>query len=517
MKHTTTLCMVTSIVIGVALFVSAAQAQQFTKFEDDGSAQTFAGTGVHVCAGGAMFGVDAANNRFLCVSLTNLGTPAVDRDTHATFFYKGQSHEVHICPSDTVMVGWHRGNNWLICAPNSLFNTGDFSDTGTSAVEPNHPDRSMHVCDDANTHTVMVGIHEGDNVLICRSDVLPPTPFNLIIDTRDGAGFPLNPRWQANLAWKDSSTRFVPDARYCLDHPFSDSLCVRSGTCSDLRCTTDTIEFNLKGSTGFGGPSGAFCEPNNLGGHVNWQAATYTGTLFWEGFSGSRPFEGDADYNFQLQTNEGAGVDKGNWDITDPKAKYGALGIEFASYETIDHFTTSWWRSFKNAVDHDNKHARGMVQGLQAIATGTLGLDCEYVDCHAELHPVFALAMETKADLADNTWAFFVRNNGNEGSCSSHPETVSTSEFDFDIPWKAGATSVVAATQAFKQLPTSSTAQLMVTPLPCENKVRVQITGAPLVGTTNWMGDGELHLSWTPGVPSCSPEVYGPLLKWLTW
>ena len=60
-------------------------AQQFTLFEDDGSQQTFQGTSVHVCPGGAMVGVDAANNRFLCMKLDGLGAAFVDPSTSAAF------------------------------------------------------------------------------------------------------------------------------------------------------------------------------------------------------------------------------------------------------------------------------------------------------------------------------------------------------------------------------------------------------------------------------------------------
>jgi len=387
----------------------------------------------------------------------------------------------------------------------------------------------MHTCNQDRQHAVMVGIHEGENVLICSSDILPAAPFNLIVAGEDASGFPLNPRWAANLDWKTSSRRFVPDPGYCLSHSFSDPSCLHNGNCSDRRCTTDPIKFNVKDGPGFSGPSNAFCAPENLGGHVNWRVATYTGKLWWDEFSGSRPTDGDADYNFLLQTDLGAGADTGNTNRFDPGAGYGALTLEFASYETIDKFTMPWWKNFKQSVD-DNSNSTGLfglapcspatgpwglARCLPAIATGTLGLDCEYTDCKAELHPIFALAVETNGDLADDTWAFFARNSGNEGSCSSRLETVASSKFAFDVPWKPGAGDVKAK-PLFEQFPANAGAHLIVTPLPCEGKVRMQISGVPpsvpLDGAIQWVSDGEVHLTWTPGFPACLVP-----LKWLSW
>jgi hypothetical protein len=54
---------------------------------------------------------------------------------------------------------------------------------------------------------------------------------------------------------------------------------------------------------------------------------------------------------------------------------------------------------------------------------------------------------------------------------------------------------------SFEQFSNASTAQVFVTPLPCEQKVRVRITGIPDVASNQWMGDGEVNLNWTPGTP----------------
>jgi hypothetical protein len=64
------------------------------------------------------------------------------------------------------MVGWHEGNNWLICAPAAGL-TNIHPDLGTQEQEPNqNKPETMHVCDG---NSVMVGISAVDNVLICAS------------------------------------------------------------------------------------------------------------------------------------------------------------------------------------------------------------------------------------------------------------------------------------------------------------------------------------------------------------
>ena len=140
-------------------------------FEDDGDQAPFNGVSVHVCYGNALMrGVDAASNRFMCSAASGVGAPAVDLappgGTQANIFFRGLGHQVHVCPTGSAMIGWHEGNNWLICAPApGLANT--HPDLGTQEQEPNqNKPETMHVCDG---NSVMVGISEADNVLICAS------------------------------------------------------------------------------------------------------------------------------------------------------------------------------------------------------------------------------------------------------------------------------------------------------------------------------------------------------------
>lgn len=167
-------------------------------------------------------------------------------------------------------------------------------------------------------------------------------------------------------------------------------------------------------------------------GHINWGGAVFTGVLRWQDHSGN-----DDDYTINLVPDNGGSLTAVNaW----------AILMEFDSDETIDHFHTSWWTTFHDAVDNDNGH---MIDGMDAIAFGIIGLDCAH-DCHSELHPVFALAIHIKDDPNDDQWAIFVRNWGNEGYCSSGTETLddSISSFTFVLP-RSGASNVTVSGAEF--------------------------------------------------------------------
>ena len=151
-----------------AAFILFANSIAFAQadFEDDGTHAQFNGTSVHVCSAGAMRGVDAGNGAILCAPL-NVSNAILDAGSKMTFTYDGSSHSVHTCPNNTVMTGWRKANDWLICSTVvGGLNGSKFTDAGTQEAEPNHPERSLHAC---LPGTYMVGIAESDDVLICQS------------------------------------------------------------------------------------------------------------------------------------------------------------------------------------------------------------------------------------------------------------------------------------------------------------------------------------------------------------
>jgi hypothetical protein len=161
-------------------------------FQDDGTQLNVNGTNVHICPGGALLiGVDATNNRFLCSNAfliagpTNEESVFADTSTHANYNYGDQEHKVHVCPKDSVMIGWHKDKNWLICRPlppSGFVPLSGFGDAkvdgpgGTQVAEPKNPGQKMHACDSEGTATplAMSGIEARDNVLICMNSLVTP-------------------------------------------------------------------------------------------------------------------------------------------------------------------------------------------------------------------------------------------------------------------------------------------------------------------------------------------------------
>lgn len=135
--------------------------------EDDGTVMS----DMHGC-GSARFmrGVDASENKFLCMMTEATGQAIVDEGTQASFVYRGSSHAVHVCPEGYAMQGWHEAGNKLLCQRSvRAFSGAAFPDEASQAPELSSPGRSMHVCRGPDANSVMVGIHAVDNVLICRN------------------------------------------------------------------------------------------------------------------------------------------------------------------------------------------------------------------------------------------------------------------------------------------------------------------------------------------------------------
>jgi hypothetical protein len=178
-------------------------------------------------------------------------------------------------------------------------------------------------------------------------------------------------------------------------------------------------------------------------GHVNYEPATYQGLLQW--YEKSDP-GADDEYSLDLHpfpTLDGvtAGNNNGN-----------SIHIEFDSDETIDHFDdNAWWNKFHSSVD--NGHAVDYnggtyVNGRLAVVTGLAGIDTVH-GASAELHPVYAIAIRTTPEYAPpssglpaDQWAFFARNFGDEGYCSSNGHPLPNGPLTVLIPWRQGATGV---------------------------------------------------------------------------
>jgi hypothetical protein len=251
----------------------------------------------------------------------------------------------------------------------------------------------------------------------------------------------------------DNLLPFNPDWAYFVENgraPDANQLCGQFE--GALSCTSQPVEYDAPGVDTvayFVCPAGRGSYFSSFHGHVNWEPATYEGTLSWE--SHSAWYEDD-DYSIDLKTPNRAGA---------TAARLEGIHLEFDSDETIDHFDSSpWWHQFHKKVDHSDAAAAGAINGHLAVVTGLVGLDTAH-SVSTESHPVYAMAIQTdrQSALAGGTdrWAIFARNWGNEGYCSQHNHTLPPGPLTVRIPWLKGATGVRAV------LPGSSATQVALT------------------------------------------------------
>ena len=145
---------------------------------------------------------------------------------------------------------------------------------------------------------------------------------------------------------------------------------------------------------------------------------------------------------------------------------YSTAAIEFDSDETVDHFTTTWWKRFRSVVDNfgnDYGQSLGcyngnpkactaasalfqMISGKFAIVSGVFGMDTAH-GIYPEIHPAFAMAIRVNDDPSDETWEFFARRSGDEGFCSSNIillNNLPNDTYTFRLPSRGTAVEVTA-------------------------------------------------------------------------
>ena len=156
---------------------------------------------------------------------------------------------------------------------------------------------------------------------------------------------------------------------------------------------------------------------------------------------------------------------------------YGGLLLEFDSQETIQpHFSSAWWHAFgaaaleagppdpaaaafgsgyyPSAISKVNQllGVSPTVFSANAVVTGLMGIDGVHSGGISELHPVFSMALHLPGDESSpgeltEHWAFFIRNQGDEGNCSAlihtlEPEEEGARDYYISLPWPKGASSL---------------------------------------------------------------------------
>ncbi|HTW85488.1 MAG TPA: hypothetical protein VMD91_15570 [Candidatus Sulfotelmatobacter sp.] len=268
-------------------------------------------------------------------------------------------------------------------------------------------------------------------------------PFDLTWNVNvagDDNGFPLNPTWGYQVDHPKDKPDFggICGSSFSgSDEPFHGNDTVHDGTLA-ANCTTQlpTTDF-------YTGVFSVFTLCNQSGaefdGHLNWAFATYTGNLQWRNYSGGWPQDGD--YNLGILDPADAAQTK------DSDGNYPGLGMEFDAKETIDNFGSPWWKSFGNDSDAQKS---ATVDGQPATIVGLVGIDGVHGG-YTEVHPVLAMAVLTgekmSGDGVDETWAFFIRNQGDEGECSENEHLWNglAGAYALQVQWPKDATKVSLA------------------------------------------------------------------------
>jgi hypothetical protein len=356
---------------------------------------------------------------------------------------------------------------------------------GTSYTEPILLNKRMQIA-----------AYDGPATIVGPS---PLAPFDLVADTVDDNGLPLNPRWGGQR-----NTGSPPDPRQCPRSEGGFNLGGHYHDPSRLECSHQYAYPNYPDLA-----SALVCDGKP---HVNWFGVTYstpsesdvlapTQTVSWDSNSC-----GPDDWDYNININRG---DKAGYVIAGTRDW---IHTEFDLRETINHFTTPWWSKFHDDVNKDGCGTTGPrateINGSAAIVTGLMGFDA-FEDVSIELHPVWALAMNVnpQGSTSDDTWVFFVRNWGNEGSCGASQEYIDfpnnqyTFRIPWNLPWRAGATSATVISKDFNGYHTQN-------PPPSEENGSIRIVpgvgifvtfalDAPRQDGSVW--DGELHLQWIGG------------------
>jgi hypothetical protein len=291
-------------------------------------------------------------------------------------------------------------------------------------------------------------------------------PFDLVWDVNniDGNGLPFNPMWfpqsQEIKAGKTLTTNdfgsicgqaFTTTTNPWGGYDFKEDAGVLAGDCTSQSPTTDVVGWNL-----FAAPviNTGYCKEQfaPMPGHLNWGIATYDGDIFFSNWSGK--FPEDEDYNFALHHVDQSGLEN-SLPNEEPTNEPSFL-LEFKSYESIDgYFQSPWWVGFRNAVENQSQPANIALD--YAIVTGEFGIDGAHKSGYSELHPVYSMAIRTASvpdgqGGVDETWEFFIRSQGTEGSCSQEihnwesvgggSDWPNHGPYYIQLPWPAGAISV---------------------------------------------------------------------------
>jgi hypothetical protein len=271
-------------------------------------------------------------------------------------------------------------------------------------------------------------------------------PFDLVWDMNndeDQNGLALNPQWNFALQNNGKQPHLKPICGPAFPSVFGWNFPINFTKLEQI-CTSMPVSFDLD-------PKGAICDGDPFPGHMNFGIATYQGEVTWDEWSGHWP--NDNDWNFRLLPPNGAGLAG----LGDVDADATTMGVEFDFADTNLHMP--FWKDLVKSdfggepIDAIGSRFGG-PDGLEGVVIAEVGLDGVHGG-YVELHPVFAMAVRTvqtviqgklpgEPDTVVETWAFFLRNFGDEGGCSAQTWHWESPSGDFFVPlaWPNGATDV---------------------------------------------------------------------------
>ncbi|HEV3057759.1 MAG TPA: hypothetical protein VGY48_05900 [Vicinamibacterales bacterium] len=334
----------------------------------------------------------------------------------------------------------------------------------------------------------VVGCAPVQHWTVTPSNALPPTQGGITIPPTysDPNGAIFNPSFSGNPRPPDVLPTCDTQANACDGQPYADG----ARGFRKLICSVDKANFH---------------------GHVNWEVATLVGRASWESWNY------DGDFNLYFQPQGGNGVTKSN-DVIDGDSSRPYIELEFYQPETMDRMSTDAWTELQTAAqawaDEADPEAPDRVINPKhpgapslAVATGLFGLDCEH-GCPSEVHPVYALGIETESDdpHADK-WMIFARNWGTEGFCSNKNHVLDVGALRVMIP-RIGAAAPKATILEFA----STYRQAPVPTIEYHASYGVVVTFLLPPGKTSPLQELVLSLDWgeqspaIAGTPGSSPS-----------
>lgn len=281
-------------------------------------------------------------------------------------------------------------------------------------------------------------------------------PFDLVTTSathqrvQDANGLPLDPEWhwQCNyagfrvgdpypetygdpnracndFAWDERTSTFTPGSN-CASHLKIDA----------PRRRNNALWYRICHFSTDAGPTFQDNTPT-LHGHVNWRPVTFRGAVKLERIQQDFPLgDGDVDMNLvpgatqtqQNYTHTLPGITSQDVDRGVRLGETPSIHLEFKYDEVMEAFRAA--QSDHHVAAHRDDWARTLLalggtadtapdarRALRAEVIGLMGLDVRHGG-YTELHPLYAMAVETAVGPGYAVWLVFARNSGTEGGCS---------------------------------------------------------------------------------------------------